>query len=755
MMDVENSNWTPKAKKAWEDALEMAEAHNHSLLNNCHLLYSFWSNSNVSFKLFIKSRGVQLDEERIYNIFEKYCAQNKSLFTSKEPSFSPLIKKSIKEAFKIAEKKGNSFVGTEHVIYGILQSDKHLNNFLFTKDVDTEHLKLCIETFIAGGVQIDGLEEFREDIEFDDDDDDDDDEDMSHDVISKYCSLLNEEVVKPSFPKISGREKEISLMEEVLCRKIKSNCVLVGEAGTGKTTIVEGLAQLLESPEYEGPLYKKKIYSLDLSLLIGGTKYRGQLEQRFSRLLDAFKEDQDKIMFIDELHTIIGAGSKEGSQDLANMLKPALARGEIKCIGATTSAEYKKYFENDAALSRRFHCINVSEPSKDEVVAMITGALGSYEEHHNVRFPVALAETAVEMCATYLPHQRFPDKAFDVIDQAAAKARIRSPLRKIKVSEMDVCSVIADKINVDVKTIKQKYHESFSCFEKNLSEVIFGQENNINKIYDTLACSRIGLRDNTKPLASFFFVGPTSVGKTYTAKQIAKEFYGNEKSSLQLNMSEYQDQTSISKLIGANAGYVGYEEGGILTEFVRKNPNSLILFDEAEKCNRGVLNLLLQILDEAKLSDNLNRSVDFSRCIVVMTSNIGVKESDTKQMGFIIDETPKNVVYEDSVKKYLPPELVARIDEIIVFNELKSESIINIFKSQLNALKETLKSKNIELKVHNSITDLITKKSDIHARKTKQIMRQEIEVPLAKFILKNPQIEKITLKVLDGKVNIC
>lgn len=755
MMDVENGNWTPRAKRAWEDTLEMAEAHNHSLINNTHLFYSFWSNSNSSFKLFIKSRGVELDEEKIYHLFEKYCLQNKSFFVSKEPAFSPLVKKTIKEALKIADKKNNSFVSTEHIIYGILQSDKHFNNFLFTKDIDTEHLKLCIETFIAGDPAITGLEEYPDFDDDDDDDDEDDNEISSESSIEKYCSLLNEQVMQPSFPKISGREKEISLMEEVLCRKIKSNCVLVGEAGTGKTTIVEGLAQLLQSPDYEGPLYKKKIYSLDLSLLIGGTKYRGQLEQRFSKLLEAFKEDQDKIMFIDELHTIIGAGSKEGSQDLANMLKPALARGEIKCIGATTSAEYKKYFENDAALSRRFHCINVNEPSKGEVIEMITGALASYEEHHNVRFPVALAETAVEMCATYLPHQRFPDKAFDVIDQAAAKARIRSPLRKIKVSEMDVCSVIADKINVDVKTIKQKYHESFACFEKNLSQVIFGQENNINKIYDTLACSRIGLRDNTKPLASFFFVGPTSVGKTYTAKQIAKEFYGNEKSFLQLNMSEYQDQTSISKLIGANAGYVGFEEGGILTEFVRKNPNSLILFDEAEKCNRGVLNLLLQILDEARLTDNLNRSVDFSRCIVVMTSNIGVKESHKKQMGFVIEETPRNTVYEDSVKNYLPPELVARIDEIIVFNELQSESIVNIFKSQLNTLKETLKNKNIELKIHSSMTDLITKKSDIHARKTKQIMRQEIEVPLAKFILKNPQIDKITLKVLDGKVNIC
>ncbi len=753
-MDVENSNWTPKAKKAWEFALELAKKSDHSLINNCHLFHAFWMNSNISFKLFIQSRGIQLDDKNVENIYEKYSSKNKDLFFSKEFAFDPLVKKSIQQAIKLAEKQDHSFVGTEHIIYGILESDKKFSNYLFSKDIDTEHFKLCIETFIVGDIAAGGFAEFEDQFGIDEDDEDEDEDEEESSVLNLYCTLLNDRVCMPDFPKISGREKEVSLMEEILCRKIKSNCVLVGEAGTGKTTIVEGLAQLIESADYNGPLIQKKIYSLDLSLLIGGTKYRGQLEQRFNKVMAEFKSDPDKIMFIDEVHTIVGAGSKEGSQDLANMLKPALARGEIKCIGATTSSEYKKYFETDAALSRRFHSINVDEPSVKEVIVMVKNALDSYEDHHNIKFPSDLAELAIKMCATYLPHQRFPDKAFDVIDQASAKARIRSPQRKIKVTELDVCSVIADKINVDVNTIKRKNQESFASFEKNINNVILGQENNIKKIYDVLACSRIGFREHTKPLASFFFVGPTSVGKTYTAKQIAKEFYGNEKSFLQLNMSEYQDETSISKLIGANAGYVGYEEGGILTEFVRKNPNSLILFDEAEKCNRDVLNLLLQILDEAKLTDNLNRSVDFSRSIIILTSNIGTRESQVKQMGFVVETPPIDQVYNDSVIKYLPPELVARIDEIVTFNNLTKESITKIFKLQLNKLQQSLKNKDISLKIDSSIGNLILKNDDIHARKIKQIIRQQIEVPIAKFIIENPKNSKISIKVIDNKVNI-
>jgi ATP-dependent Clp protease ATP-binding subunit ClpA len=566
--------------------------------------------------------------------------------------------------------------------------------------------------------------------------------------------LVNEQVQSETFPKISGRDQEISLMQEILCRKLKSNCILIGEAGTGKTTIVEGLAQMIENPDYNGPLSNKKVYSLDLGSLVAGTKYRGQFEARFSKLLSELKNTKDSILFIDEIHTIVGAGGKEGAQDFANMIKPALARGEIKCIGATTSSEYKKHFEKDAALARRFHPVYVEEPDMEQVVSMVQGSLSSYEAHHGVKFPVELADTAIGLCQTYLPNQRFPDKAFDVIDQSSSKARIRGNSSEVTVCENDVYTVIADKIGVSIDTIQESNKKQFHSFETSMNDRIYGQENNISKIYDLLACAKAGLQSPNKPIASFFFVGPTSVGKTFTAKQIAKEFYGNDKSFLQINMSEYQEQSSISRLIGASAGYVGYEDGGLLTEFVRKNPNSLILFDESEKCNPNILNLLLQILDEASLKDNLNRSVDFSRCIIVMTSNIGSNIESSVQLGFAPQAVDKKDSYTCSVKKMLPPELVSRIDEIVIFDSLSDDSISKIFTSRLNEIHDYMKPK-VEIDFSISANDFIDFKSEDHARDIKKLIRKSIEIPLAKFIVKNPELKKVSVKMLDGNVNIC
>ena len=765
MMDVNNLNWTPKAKRAWDLAVQLAKAKNHSSVNCCHLFCVFWLHSNESFHAFTISRGIHLNPKRLQALFDKYINQNNDLFFDEKfvKKSNEYVEKALEEARKIAEKKDNFFVGTEHIIYGILESDKEFSNFLFEKDIDTEHLKLCIECFIAGEVihgnhfevDEDDDDEYDDDEEDDEEDDEDAREEESSAFLEKYCVLLNDEVQKPNFGKISGRDKEIALIEEILCRKVKSNCVLVGEAGTGKTTIVEGLAQLIENEKYDGPLFNRKIYSLDLACLLAGTKYRGQLEKRFNNIIKKFKGRPDRILFIDEIHSIIGSGSKEGSQDLANMLKPILARGEIKCIGATTSSEYKKYFEKDAALSRRFQSVDVDEPNVERVIEMVTKALPSYESHHKVKFEENFVNLAVKMCETYLPNQRFPDKAFDVIDQSASKFRIRYKKTKKKVSEKELCEVIADKIKVDVKIVQDKSHNTFANFESNIKKEIFGQDENISKIYDVLACSKVGMRSKDKPIASFFFVGPTSVGKTFTAKEIAKEFYGNEKSFLQLNMSEYQEQTSISKLIGANAGYVGYEEGGILTEFVRQNPNALILFDEAEKCNPSVLHLLLQILDEAKLTDNLNRTIDFSRSIIVLTSNIGSQEAQKVSMGFVSETNDTSSEYESSVKKKLPPELVARIDEIVVFKNLEKDAILNIFKSKLKDLQSSMNNKGIKLKINKNIDGLILNDDKIHARKVKQLLRQQIEVPLAKFIVSNPEKQQISIKMIDKNLIIC
>ncbi len=759
-MAVDKHSFTPSANKCISDLLPFAESLGHNIPNSFHVFCLCLINTNPSFEKFLRKKGFKIDSKLMTKLINKFSRQNPHLFNqSKDPTeIDPSITSLIKGSGKLAEKYHHAYIGTEHLVYNFLEKEDKVCDFFFSNDIDTEHLKLSILAFLSGEVP---LETYSGDDDEDDDDEydedlntEDDDEEKTDLYLRKYCSLLNTLVTSEKYSIISGREKEISLIEEVLCRKVKSNCILVGEAGTGKTTVVEGLAQLIQREDYDGPLLNKKVYALDLGLLIAGTKYRGEFEERFSRVLSELKKSKDNIIFIDEIHTIIGAGSKEGAQDLANLLKPALARGEIKCIGATTSAEYKKYFEKDAALSRRFHSINISEPDTKLVKQMVNTSIPSYEDHHNVKFSNEAVDLVISLCETYLPHQRFPDKVFDVIDQSSSKTRIRSKSKTPKVSISDIYSVIADKAGVDVETIKKSCAKSFSSFEENVGSVVFGQKENLSKIYNVLACAKAGLQSKHRPIASFFFVGPTSVGKTFTAKQISKEFYGNEKSFLQLNMSEYQEQSSISKLIGASAGYVGYEEGGLLTGFVRKNPNSLILFDEAEKCNSSVLNLLLQILDEAKLNDNLNRTVDFSRCIIVLTSNIGSDSASKEQIGFAPSKESSKDNFESSVRKTLSPELVSRIDEIVTFNSLDNESIINILKFKLSEITSNLKLKELSFSMDFSPQELINlnKNPQNHAREIKKTVRDNIEIPLAKFIVQNPQKMKIRAKILDEKV---
>ena len=756
-MDIDKINLTASASKCVNELNSLAGKRGHSVCNHIHLFSLCFQNSNVGFFKFLDSRGISLSLEKLDRIIDKFAKANVDLFISRnqEMEVSPQINKSLSNAKKICTKYEHAYIGTEHIIYSILEIDSKFCDALLSNDIDTEHLKLSILAIIAGeNPNTDfGSNDFSLD-DFDEDEMEDDDEEISLSHLQKYCTLVNEQVKLPNFPIISGRDKEILLMEEVLCRKLKSNCILVGEAGTGKTTIVEGLAQLLESESYQGPLINKKIYSLDLAALVAGTKYRGQFEARFSKLLSEIKEIEGVVLFIDEIHTIIGAGGKEGSQDFANMIKPALARGEIKCIGATTSAEYKKHFEKDAALTRRFHPIYVEEPSIEHVTSMVLTALNSYEAYHAVKFAPSTAKLAIRLCEKYLPHQKFPDKIFDIIDQSSAKAKIRNKNQSCSVSNDDVYTVVADRIGVDVSTIKELNNKQFNAFESNMNSKVYGQAENISQIYDVLACAKVGLRSPDKPVASFFFVGPTSVGKTFTAKKIATEFYGNEKSFLQINMSEYQEQSSISRLIGASAGYIGFDEGGLLTEFVRKNPNSLILFDEAEKCNADVLNLLLQILDEASIKDNLNRRVDFSRCIIVLTSNIGSSVETNIQLGFAPQQIDKQESYKNSVKKLLPPELVSRIDELVVFNSLSHDSVSKVFENRLNEIRDTLKNQNIKLMFSLEANDFIDFKSKDHARDIKKIVRQNIEVPLAKFMMQNTKNRDISVKMLDGKLNI-
>jgi len=754
MMDIDNQNWTPKVRTSWAEVGEIAISKGHRITNTYHLFISLWNNSNSSFVSFLENSGISLKSKTVNELVDKFSQKRPDLFFDKnsEKLIETSIQKCVRSAMSFGEKHGNVFLGVEHFIWAILESDDKFCELLFENGIDTEHLKACIDSFVYG--------EGEEDPDFDEADFEDggyiderevreEEKSLSTSQLQRFCVLLNDVVNQPNFGIISGRDKEIDSLQEILCCKTKSNCVLIGEAGTGKTSVVEGLAQVISAPNYSGPLKNKKIYSLDLGLLIAGSKYRGQFEMRFGKLLAELKSNGDSIIFIDEIHSIIGAGGREGSPDLANLIKPALARGEIKCIGATTSTEYKKYFEKDAALSRRFHHIYIGEPSLPQMKQIAKKAIKSYEKYHGIKFSVRNINLAVDLCETYLPHKRFIDKAFDVIDRSFAKSKMRDSR---SVEQEDILGVISELCGVDIGTLRQNLNKEFPNILENFQKTIYGQDKALKSIYDSLACAKAGLNVEDKPLASFLFVGPTSVGKTHAAKKISEEFFGNQKSFLQLNMSEYQEPSSISRLIGASAGYIGYEDGGVLTEFVRKNPNTLILFDEIDKCNPLVLNLLLQILDEAKIKDNLNREIDFSKSIVVMTSNMGSAEAAQSGIGFVTYDQDTKDSYSHSLKKGLSPEILSRIGEVVVFEPLKEDSISRLFEEYSNNLVRRAHKNGIKITSKVKIHQIEQNYSRLHAREVNQLFRQKIQTPIAHFIAQNRSVKKISVKVVDNKV---
>ena len=764
MMDLDKKNWTFSALESWLAVNKIAASKNHKITNIYHLFISLWEHSNAPFLEFIENRGLSIKNKTVHAIVDKFAKKNPDMFLS--VAMDSLIGKEIENcvhhASMLAMVRGNLFIGTEHFILGILKSSEKFCEFLLENGIDTEHFKNCIESFLEDDL----LEIADQDMDFDEGDEDFKDTEKEgkqpkQSQIDKFCVLLNDVVTKPGFGIISGRDKEINSLEEILSCKIKSNCVLLGEAGTGKTSVVEGLAQNISLPKYNGPLKNKKIYSLDIGSLIAGSKYRGEFEIRISKLIEELKNDSNAILFIDEIHTIIGAGSgKDGSPDLSNLIKPALARGEIKCIGATTYMEYKKYFEKDSALTRRFHTLDIKEPDVEQMKNIVSKAIVAYEKYHQIKFPKKLLKMSVDMCETYLPHKKFIDKAFDVIDRSFAKAKIRifnaenqSDEKSVKVVILeDLLKVVSELSRINIETLNNNLNKKFSDLALNFKKEIFGQNKALDKIYNCLSCAKAGLNDPNKPLSSFLFVGPTSVGKTYTAKKISKEFFGNDSSYLQLNMSEYQESASVSRLLGASAGYVGYNEGGILTEFVRNNPNSLILFDEIEKGDLSILNLLLQILDEGKLKDGYGRDIDFSRTIIVLTSNIGAVEAGKPSMGFMSHAEDTNTSFESSVNKAMSPEMLSRIDEVIVFEKISEEAISKIFDQCLEELKERVNKKGIKINCQINISDLVDDASKLHAREIKNIFRNKVQTAVAQFIASGKKSRNLTIKVLDKKV---
>jgi ATP-dependent Clp protease ATP-binding subunit ClpC len=808
MMGLTDFNLTPKAKKGLKDAQKFAEANGHSLVTTAHLVYGCLVNISDSCALKLKNYGIKVDGKLFIKLFKEYVKENPEEFKAKkgQGGWHDDVNEVVFFAKEFSDNFDSYFIGVEHILYVIFDMEGKFIEHLRQNGLDTLYAKDIIETHVLE-TSIPPTDQIKNILYVESKKTSTPREEKAGSSLphlTKYCVNLNQKFISKRSSVISGRDTEINELVEILSKKNKSNAILVGEAGVGKTAVVEGLVQKIVNQDSPTHMSLMQICAVDISAMIAGTKYRGEFEERFKSLIAEAEREPNIILFFDEIHTIIGAGNSEGAVDASNMLKPALARGDIKCIGATTSQEYKKFFEKDTAMKRRFDKILIEEPSKSETKKIVMNALPFYEDFHHVKYKEEDIDTILDLCEKFLSNKRFPDKAFDLIDQVGSRTKIKyanvpdkvcevrtsfceflmatqedekldeeqftellknylkvmanhaqKKGRKQKIRQKDILSILAEKTGLSSKTISKNTH-SFSSFLRHMGQEVFGQEENLQTIHNTLSCAKAGLNDPNKPLSNFLFIGSTSVGKTFTAKKIAKHFFGNEKSFIQLNMSEYQDKTGIAKLMGANAGYVGYEEGGLLTEFVRNNPNCVVLFDEIEKCDPKILDVLLHILDEGYATDNLNRTIDFSKTVVIMTTNIGHKEKSKRAMGFISEEEDESDIYKKSLKKYLRPELLARVNEVLFFNELGDEHLLKIIKQELSQIEERLQERGIKLNCTHSVKKFIfnqIKEKNSHARDIKNLVKTIVQVPLSQFIVENRKVDKISLKVVDKSLS--
>jgi ATP-dependent Clp protease ATP-binding subunit ClpC len=793
---MDKYNFVPRVQRALESAIELAVKNNHEKVNCAHILYTCLEISSLPIKNLLEKNEIDIVafKKCLMSEFVKF---NKNFFLKEEgeQQWSKDVEMVIEKALELSLELDQHFIGMEHVFFSILKNCSEISAFLKSKGVNVD--EICKDLFLilnsknAGEKQPEASKSRDEDEEK---------------FTTKYCHNLNN-LVSKNETRVEGRDLEIDKLVEILSCKIKNNAILVGDPGTGKTAIVEGLAQRIN--DLECPVYFAgfKIYSLDLGLMVAGTKYRGQFEERFKGLLEELKRDSQAILFIDEIHSIVGAGSSEGTLDLANMIKPALARGEIKCIGATTQIEYKKYFEKDGALNRRFQLINIEEPSKKQTFEILKKAKDKYEKFHGVSYTDEMITKIIDFSDRFLPYRKFPDKAFDILDRIGANGKIKKFVipKSIKDQESKIFSFI-EKENMELDANKSKCERmlnsflkkrnswikntsdlileidhshiievvskisglskekleykgrNFNLLKQEMKQVIFDQNEAIDKIYNVLLCSKVGIKTSKKTLANLLFVGSTGVGKTFTAKVIAEKFYNKPNSFLQIDMAEYVEKNSVSKLLGTTAGYVGYEEGGLLSEFVRNNPNSLILFDEVEKAHPEVVNILLEIMDEGFIIDNFNRNINFKNCIIVMTGNIGAEYETSKSMGFVENKNSqiRNSEYESAVKKHFKPELISRIDEILIFNnKFTKDGLLNLINSSFKEVEKSLSERQITLNSDKEIQDLIfnmIQNEPSNARNIQKIIRNTFELPLCEFLVDNENITEIHAKVVDKAI---
>jgi ATP-dependent Clp protease ATP-binding subunit ClpC len=648
--------------------------------------------------------------------------------------------------------------------------------------------------------------------------------DSSTPVLDNFSRDLIKLAEEGKLDPVIGRDQEITRIAQILSRRKKNNPIIIGEPGCGKTAIVEGLAIKIYNGECPRNLMDKKIVSLDMTSIVAGTKYRGQFEERMKVILEELQANPNIIVFIDEIHTMVGAGNSSGSMDASNIFKPALARGEIQCVGATTLDEYRKNFEKDGALERRFQKVIVDPASKEETLQILLNAKDKYEAYHKVTYNDEVLTLCVDLAERYITDREFPDKAFDIIDEVGARSQVevkmppiidelKAEAQEIKLQKLDVVKrqdyeeaanlrdkekrvlnkleqekkkfeeelgihkkevslelvydVVSNMTKIPISKLNSDEAKSLSNLENSLNDSVIGQPDAIKKIAKSIRRNRIGIKDPNKPIGSFIFLGSTGVGKTYLAKQLAKQIFGNEDALIRIDMSEFQEKHTISRLIGAPPGYVGYDEGGQLTEQVKNKPYSVILFDEIEKANKDVFSTLLQVLDDGHITDGLGRKINFKNCVIIMTSNLGVKKLQDfgggigfgTQAKTYVQEEHKRDMLKKELQKFFAPEFLNRIDEVIIFNQLVKEDVKKIVKLEINVLSKRLSKMKYNFTFDDTVTELISEVGfdELYgARPLKRAIQDKIEDYISEEILNGNVLEDVdyTMTVVDKEIKI-